>query len=592
MSRGNLGISRWLDAYSEQNPGLTTLPGNVVLSDINGDGNYCLVITDIKFGDTKRSKMKVYKGTTITDITLPDLPNSLVTFYTDQLEPRIPAVAVACGSSLFIHKNNKPYFKFQLPYSPVSASEAECWAPVLESDDISEELIEKLKKDLSAIQYDKLSNRSQELLTVSEKAKIEKIVRSYNTKDIIKESPITCMTTLKKKSDDKFEVSCPVLATESGNIYILDPQSFTILHQANACRMKVTPFMMRATGVLSLEFRILVACREGYICVLQRGWLEGKFIIQMTHNIADFVVIPDDNLIIVATTDKILNCFSKRGHKLWSLVMSNEIICLCLVPLPHIRMNVIAVGLKNGAIHLYQGRKCVDQINVPDAPSVITFGQLGQEEHVLVIITIAGTVIFRILKRTADFNSSVTENVPLIQNKPLSLPKRSKLFLEQTMRERNTFLDIHQTFQQDLMRIRLHTAKELLQQSTNQTNSINQKEQVKLSAQVLGLGTKFTVTFTLENMETNSALRGVIMILHVNPLNYECSPNKTSVPLLQPGFSHKIRVKIEEIVGENQTNVPRTPEDCTIRVFITRKHQTQPMLAATVNMPLSENISL
>lgn len=41
------------------------------------------------------------------------------------------------------------------------------------------------------------------------------------------------MTTIKKTSQDTHEVSCPVLATETGNIYILDPQTFTILHQVS-----------------------------------------------------------------------------------------------------------------------------------------------------------------------------------------------------------------------------------------------------------------------------------------------------------------------------------------------------------------------
>lgn len=58
----------------------------------------------------------------------------------------------------------------------------------------------------------------------------------------------------------------------------------------------------------------------------------------------------------------------------------------------------------------------------------------------LIFLFIAGTVIFRILKRTADFSLNTEDNVPQIQNKPLPLPKRSKLFLEQSMRERQNAL--------------------------------------------------------------------------------------------------------------------------------------------------------
>lgn len=77
-----------------------------------------------------------------------------------------------------------------------------------------------------------------------------------------------------------------------------------------------------------------------------------------------------------------------QGNKLWSVVMKNYITCLCLVSLKHLNTNLIAVGLKGGAIHLYQGRHAVDFINAPDTPSTIIFGQMGQEEHVMVIITL------------------------------------------------------------------------------------------------------------------------------------------------------------------------------------------------------------
>lgn len=68
--------------------------------------------------------------------------------------------------------------------------------------------------------------------------------------------------------------------------------------------------------------------------------------------------------------------------------LSHPIVCLCLIHLGHLSANLVAVGMKNGLIQIYHGRKCVDQTTVPGSPSAITFGQLGQEEHVLIIITI------------------------------------------------------------------------------------------------------------------------------------------------------------------------------------------------------------
>ena len=46
----------------------------------------------------------------------------------DQTEPRIPAIAVALGTQIYIFKNSKPYFKFQLPSLEVHPVEKELWA--------------------------------------------------------------------------------------------------------------------------------------------------------------------------------------------------------------------------------------------------------------------------------------------------------------------------------------------------------------------------------------------------------------------------------------------------------------------------------
>lgn len=68
------------------------------------------------------------------------------------------------------------------------------------------------------------------------------------------------MTTLKKNSQDTHDISCPVLATEIGNIYILDPQNFTVLHQVRTIKITKIQFMSRITELL-LRFKI----KEKYI---------------------------------------------------------------------------------------------------------------------------------------------------------------------------------------------------------------------------------------------------------------------------------------------------------------------------------------
>lgn len=114
------------------------------------------------------------------------------------------------------------------------------------------------------------------------------------------------------------------------------------------------------------------------------------------------------------------------------------------------------------------------------------------------------------MKRTADFSLKPLESSHILQSKPLPLPKRSKLFLEQSIRERQNALgkfinfyirsiekrnlclpEIHQTFQQDLIRLRLAATRNLVQNLNDQSGVGNEKEQIKLSAQVL----KFSINY-------------------------------------------------------------------------------------------------
>ena len=64
----------------------------------------------------------------ISENTIIDLPTGVVTIHMDQTEPRIPAIAVASGTQIYIYKNLKPYFKFQLPSLEVHPVEKELWA--------------------------------------------------------------------------------------------------------------------------------------------------------------------------------------------------------------------------------------------------------------------------------------------------------------------------------------------------------------------------------------------------------------------------------------------------------------------------------
>lgn len=72
--------------------------------------------------------------------------------------------------------------------------------------------------------------RSQRLLSLSKEQLVDAVIK-YVDVEPTKTSPITCASTIYKTSSDKQSVSCPILATEAGHVYVIDPKGFSILHQ-------------------------------------------------------------------------------------------------------------------------------------------------------------------------------------------------------------------------------------------------------------------------------------------------------------------------------------------------------------------------
>jgi hypothetical protein len=56
--------------------------------------------------------------------TLLDVPVAMCAFYPDLLTPRIPSIAVAAGSFVFVYRNLRPYMKFTLPQVRATGSRA------------------------------------------------------------------------------------------------------------------------------------------------------------------------------------------------------------------------------------------------------------------------------------------------------------------------------------------------------------------------------------------------------------------------------------------------------------------------------------
>ena len=89
------------------------------------------------------------------------------------------------------------------------------------------------------------------------------------------------------------------------------------------------------------------------------------------------------------------------------------------------------------------------------------YGAYGREDNSLVIIHGAtGAMTIKILKRLFDFeNINSRIGATAEQETPIQVPKKTKLYVEQTQREREYAAQMHNAFQRDLCKLRLETAR-------------------------------------------------------------------------------------------------------------------------------------
>nr|XP_026501509.1 Bardet-Biedl syndrome 1 protein homolog isoform X1 [Vanessa tameamea]XP_026501510.1 Bardet-Biedl syndrome 1 protein homolog isoform X1 [Vanessa tameamea] len=592
------GMSRWLDVEAATDDiDINSLPSNLALTDLENDNEYKLIIGDLGKGE-EGPRLKIFKGAMqLSDIALPDLPLGVASIYTSDSKPRtLPLIAVAFSSCIYIYRNLKLFYKYYLPTMELNSSEMEIWKQLTDPVNHKEEKVYALTDSLHNMPQKVLSSQSRHFLELTLEQQLEFLDNAELPKKTLSE--ISCMTTLRMCSVDKYAMSCLVLGTEDGELIVLDPQTFTQIHLARLCTVKRTPYQIVATGLYNVDYRITVATREKSVCLLKREWKEGRLLFNTDDNIVAMEVMTTDNSVMVISTDGTLACYSRKGKKVWSISLEHRPVAMTLLPIMHLGVTLTAVALSSGHVHLYEGKARRDTIYVRDVVSVMKFGQLGQEEHVFTIITANGNLMLKILKRTANFNAHAAGIEPTISatvgQKPWLIPKKSKLFLEQSMRERENAIPMHTNFQHELNRLRLLSARTLLEAHTKSENSIGagNMEPIRLSAEVEGLGPVFRVTLIVENTSTDKAVLGLSILFLVHSTAYKVYNPYVKVPLISPGNRLKFPSKVEEIFGENLNpdiffrNVTgQAGEGSLIRVLLLKDGKSNPVLAATVTMP-------
>ncbi|XP_048479571.1 Bardet-Biedl syndrome 1 protein homolog [Plutella xylostella] len=594
--------SRWLDVeVGADDTNLNTLPSNVVTVDLQNDNEFKLLIGDLGRGD-EPSKLKVYKGAIQTaDMVLPDVPLGVVGFYSsDTVPPSFPNIAVGFSSCVYIYRNMKLFYKYYLPTLELNTVEMDIWKQLIDTKNHELKIISSLTDNLKSMPYQYLSSQSQRFLSLNPEQQLEYLQQS--PKPLVhKLAEVTCLATLRMNSVERFAVSCLIVGTEDGDVIVLDPQTFTQLHQAKLENNKV-PFQMVTTGLYQVDYRIVVATREKSVCLLKREWKEGRILFNTDEHIIAIEVMTADNSVMVICTDNTMTCYSRKGKKQWQIQLEHRPVSMTSLGVMHLGAVLTGVALASGHLQLYHGKARQDTVFIRDVASVVKFGQLGQEEHVLMIVTASGNLMLKILKRTADFNSPAAgAEAARGAGRPWLIPNKSKLFLEQAKRERDSAIQMHEKFQGELARLRLTAAKALLDAYSKSDNNIGKGalEPIRLSAEVEGLGPVFRVTLTVQNTAADRAVVGLAILFHVHNAAYKVHNPYIKIPLLSPSSSLHFPTKVEEIFeGDFHPDVlfrsvsGQGGARSLVKILLLKDGRSSPALAATLQMPPTDPLML
>uniref|UniRef100_A0A8C9B7J4 Bardet-Biedl syndrome 1 n=1 Tax=Prolemur simus TaxID=1328070 RepID=A0A8C9B7J4_PROSS len=565
--------SKWLDAHYDPVANIHTFSACLAILSLQ------LVVGDLGPGG-QQPRLKVLKGPAVlTESPLPALPAAAATFLMEHHEPQAPALALASGPCVYVYKNLRPYFKFSLPQLPPNPLEQDLWHQAKEDriDPLTlKEMLESIREKAEV----PLSVQSLRFLQL-ELSEMEAFVNQHKSKSIKRQTVITTMTTLKKNLADEDAVSCLVLGSENKELLVLDPEAFTILAKMS---LPSIPVFLEASGQFDVEFRLAAACRNGNIYILRRDSKHPKYCIELSAQPVGLVRV--HKVLVVGSTEDSLHGFTHKGKKLWTVHMPAAILTMNLLEQRSRGLQAVMAGLANGEVRIYRDKALLNVIRAPDAVTSLCFGRYGREENTLIMTTRGGGLIIKILKRTAVFVEGGGEmGPPPAQATKLNVPRKTRLYVDQTLREREAGTAMHRAFQTDLYLLRLRTARAYVQalESSLSPMSMTAREPLKLHAVVQGLGPTFKLTLHLQNPSTARPALGLLICFLYNEALYALPRAFFKVPLLVPGLNYPLETFVESLSNKGISDI--------IKVLVLREGQSAPLLSAHINMPVSEGLA-
>ncbi|TMS40176.1 hypothetical protein L596_006588 [Steinernema carpocapsae] len=575
---------KWIFALADNNTHLNCDKECVGFSDFYGDGDYKLIIAD-KGAGKYNMYLKVYKGVTfIGESVLVDLPTGILSFSSESQsqahDPVVPSVAVATGTSVLIFKNLKPFYKYTLPALEPNPDEVKAWQKFNGGQITPDQLHIILTKIKEQIGMGDLSPRSQNYLVIPESDR-EHFLAQFRDKPVTRPQTITAITALKRSSSDLETADTFVIATENGNIYIVDPYAYHVLEHVV---VPTAPVFLLSNGAYDVEYRIAIVTRDSEVYIMKRGIVSNKPVISMRSDIVSVCMVKKQ--LVLACNDCSVSFYSLKGKLYNRMKMDQPIVCLePFFYTPRQYSGVFVVHAKE--IKLYTEMNMVDSIRTQNTIKWIKYGKFGREEGGLVIGFLGGGLAMSTFRRTANLEETSRAKQMSVSNQPgrsAYVPKKTKIYVDHTIRERDMAVKMHQIYQRDLFMLKLDTARtyaNLVNKPAVETVTAKTHDSLEFTVDVNGFGPEFILRASVQSKLPMDPSISRSLVYQYDSKIYSVPESLICLPPLIHGKTYRFSNKVKVLQ-------PEAFQSQDIRVLLVEKGAPMALAIAVVTMPISE----
>eukprot|EP00045_Choanoeca_perplexa_P009589 m.92740 g.92740 ORF g.92740 m.92740 type:complete len:586 (-) comp14960_c1_seq1:48-1805(-) len=573
LKPGKVEEGNWNHILQDPLAELRTFSQNIALADIDGSGESKIILGVHPLQDTS-PEIKILTGGTVVKAVPFSAPIAGLAVIYQAPDANLPVLAVSAGDSVFAFKNLNPFHKFTLPPLPVPATEQDVWVAVRNDENIDHDALSHTLQDLALGQT--LSSRSIHYLGLSPTDR-PAFVEQVKDLPITRQPVITTMATIHKNVVEERAPACCVVGTEDGSVVVLNPSNFAVLLSV---KVPGSVCHLSCAGSFDVDHRILVSTRDNKIYTIKGGRLADNVITLPSMILGCGRVLKS---VLVVCKNQFVYAYNTKGKRLWQAKLPADPLAVAPFTYKPKLLRGLMVGLSNGDVRLYNDTTLLDVIPSDFPVVAMAFGHVFRGTYALAIVGTAGELTLKRVRKGAEFAPhAVKQGPPPEQNIRINVPSKTQLYLDQTQRERDNAVAMHRAFQRDLYMLQLNIARSYVQ-AINKSLAPDaqcQDVQLQVGAQVQGIGPRFKLSITIQNISRKLA-KHLRITIHCDNSMYDVDDPVLTLSAAAPGIVYRKTTFVQYLLEDELVASP-----ITAHVFL--PPAVRPVVTAVIDMPIAE----